>query len=80
MTQHFEKSLKFATDEKRQRMLQLIESLAQKAEGALTPISSNPPRVSSFKDFLTAKFSKELNDPKIDNRVTYLTLKGMVLR
>ena len=79
LTQHYEKSLKFSTPEKKKKLLTLLNTLAQRAEGSLTPISQNIPHVSSIKNLFT-KGGRMSNDSKIENRVTYLTLKGTVLK
>lgn len=79
LTQYFEKSLKFSTAEKKKKILTLLETLAERAEGSFVPISQNVVRASSIINLLT-KGGRMSNDSKIENRVTYLTLKGTVLR
>lgn len=72
LTEAFEKVIRNAKDTQRQEILNLIEELAKKAKGALTPITKDT-KASSTK-------VKDMNDPLIDNRVAYCVLRATVLR
>jgi len=69
LTGHFEKSLKNTTDTRKKEILDIVEKVATKAPGALVK-PTGPDH----------KAAKNLNDPKIDNRVAYLVIKSLVLR
>jgi hypothetical protein len=77
---YFERSL-FGNAEKRAKAMAIIEDCASKSSGALIPIVLSSPRKGSFRNFFEKKLSKFVqNDPKVDNRLAYLVLKGVVLR
>jgi len=79
LTGHYEKILSNTTDARREEILAILEGLAAKANGALTKPPLNNKEDKGFLG-LFGKLKDGQNDPKVDNRVSYLTLKCITLR
>jgi len=76
LTGILEKSLRNVTDDRRQQVLSDLETIAQKAEGSLIPLSSTPKTEKKFSSF----FKKSTTNVGVDNRCSYLNLKAAILR
>jgi hypothetical protein len=79
LTGHLEKILNYTTDEHREEVMQVLEKLANKANGAHIKVSSQT-EDRSLKGWFSRLIDKDFNDPKMDNRVAYLALKAVILR
>lgn len=60
-----------------EELLNVVEEVSKKSPGAHVK-----PPIKNDKNFFNSLFKSKtaLNDPKIDNRIAYLTLKGTLLR
>jgi tetratricopeptide (TPR) repeat protein len=75
----FEKLVNHSNQEQRDSVLSIIEKLAKDAPGALdTKLASS--KSSDKGSFMNLFSKKSLNNSKVDYRVTYLALRGIVLR
>lgn len=76
LTNHYNKLIQNASDEKRRALIAELDGFAQKASGALQPLSGVKKREKGMFSMFSRK--EYTNDPHVDNRACYLTLKSLV--